>query len=531
LIATAAPIAVPSSPTLTADPSPLAKASVLAEVFTLTRPPAEIVRPSANQARERVIAMLTLTAAATLTPPSEVDAVVSPPSSPAPSLPLSCAKPSPKLRSLLIIPVTPPDVESCGSPLLESSAGAPAAEAIASPRVSDEPKANTLTAPPAVMLRALHASTVWCAIVRTNATPTDVSPPSVSPRARPIACAVCCARKRTKPVTSTPLPAPRDALVVTLVITIEIAGAMAVSSADAPVFASVNMPFVVVAVTLRSCPPISVPSIAAVVLSSMTAIETDAPTPTDPAPLTPVVPSAGSAVVLVVESEAAATLTLPSCASTLAPVGITADVCILTMLIATEPAMPTSPAPAPLEACDANSWTECIVELIVTPCALMTAFDGIETVLMTLAELIATPTPIEASPPSAVTALPSARAVASVSAVVVSENAPVEDVIDTPLPSEAREMVWAMFTPIAAATETPPSSESSVSAFGVSDESPSPEPPLSCDIRSAKPRWLSTCCVTPLVLESAGSPLLVSSSGAPAALAIAPDELSDDPSA
>jgi hypothetical protein len=54
---------------------------------------------------------------------------------------------------------------------------------------------------------------------------------------------------------------------------------------------------------------------------------------------------------------------------------------------------------------------------------------------------------------------------------------------------------------------------------------------LSCDSPSAKPRWPFTCCVTPLVLESAGSPLLVSSSGAPAALAIAPDELSEEPSA
>ncbi len=186
-------------------------------------------------------------------------------------------------------------------------------------------------------------------------------------------------------MTSTPAPAPSEARVVTFVITIEIAGATAVSSAFAPVFASVNMPFVVVAVTLRSWPPSSVPSIAAVVLSSMTAIETEAPTPTEPAPLTPVVPSAGSAVVLVVESEAAATLTLPSCASTLAPVGMTADVWMLTMLIATEPAIPTSPAPAPLEACDANSWTECIVALSVMPWALMTAFDGITMVLMTFA--------------------------------------------------------------------------------------------------------------------------------------------------
>ncbi len=187
MTATAAPIAVPSSPTLTAEPSPLAKLSVLADDFTLSIPPALMIFPSAIQARDLVIAMFTLTAAATLTPPSDVDAVLSLPSSPLPALPLSCAKPSPKLRSPLIIPVTPPDVESCGSPLLVSSAGAPAAEAMASPRVSDDPYASTLTAPPAVMFRSLQASTVWCAIVRTNATPTDVSPPSVSPRARPIA--------------------------------------------------------------------------------------------------------------------------------------------------------------------------------------------------------------------------------------------------------------------------------------------------------------------------------------------------------
>ena len=65
------------------------------------------------------------------------------------------------------------------------------------------------------------------------------------------------------------------------------------------------MPFVVAAVTLRFAPPMSVPSIAAVVTSSMIATATEAPTPTEPAPLTPVVPSAGSAVVLVVESDAA----------------------------------------------------------------------------------------------------------------------------------------------------------------------------------------------------------------------------------
>ena len=127
-----------------------------------------IVRPSRARRASCVIAMLTATAAATLTPPSDVDAVVSPPSSPPPVLPFSCANMSPKLRSLLIIPVTPPLVESCGLRVCWSPRGAPAADAIASLRVSDEPNASTLTAPPAVMLRAVHASTVWCAIVSTK---------------------------------------------------------------------------------------------------------------------------------------------------------------------------------------------------------------------------------------------------------------------------------------------------------------------------------------------------------------------------
>src|SRR5712664_3885395 len=107
----------------------------------------------------------------------------------------------------------------------------------------------------------------------------------------------------------------------------------------------------------------------------MIATATLAPTPTEPAPVTPdTVPSAGdsagSALVLVLESDAAATLTLPECASISAPDGMTADVCRLTMLIATEPAMPTSPPPAPLVAVAENSCCECIVALTVTPIAL-----------------------------------------------------------------------------------------------------------------------------------------------------------------
>ncbi len=64
------------------------------------------------------------------------------------------------------------------------------------------------------------------------------------------------------------------------------------------------------------------------------------------------------------------------------------------------------------------------------------------------------------------------------SALLVSANEPPVVVIETPAPRDAREIACAMLTPTAAATDTPPSS---VSAFGVSEESPSPEPPLSVD--------------------------------------------------
>ena len=151
------------------------------------------------------------------------------------------------------------------------------------------------------------------------------------------------------------LPEARYAYVVTFESAMLMAGATATPVAEAPVFASVFIRFVVIADTLRSCPLGTSVSMPASVTSSMIATATDAPTPTEPAPVTPdtvasVGPSAGRALVLVLESEAAATETFPVCALITAPAGITAVVCRFTMLIATEPAMPTSPPPAPLVA-------------------------------------------------------------------------------------------------------------------------------------------------------------------------------------
>src|ERR1044072_8996917 len=73
--------------------------------------------------------------------------------------------------------------------------------------------------------------------------------------------------------------------------------------------------------------------------------------------------------------------------------------------------------------------------------------------------------------------LPDARA--SVSALLVSENAPTVAGMLTPGAVYARERVIAMFTPTAAATDTPPSD---VSAFGVLCAPPSPLPPFFVEV-------------------------------------------------
>src|SRR6185503_8812944 len=101
---------------------------------------AVMIRPSVIQARCLVIAMFTATAAATETPPSEVEALLSDlPPLPLPWLPFFDAVESPKLRWLPMRPVTPLVVESAGGVALPvGSAGAPAALAVASVDVADE---------------------------------------------------------------------------------------------------------------------------------------------------------------------------------------------------------------------------------------------------------------------------------------------------------------------------------------------------------------------------------------------------------
>ena len=97
--------------------------------------------------------MLMPTAAATLTPPSEVSAFGVSSASPSPAPPLSLDSWSAKPRCPLTCSVTPLRSESAGVPLGDASAGAPAAEPSRSAPLSDAPFAEIVTAPPAVMLR------------------------------------------------------------------------------------------------------------------------------------------------------------------------------------------------------------------------------------------------------------------------------------------------------------------------------------------------------------------------------------------
>ena len=74
LIATPAPTLMPE-PTVEAEPSAFAFASVLADDASVTAPVAVTCTPAGTYAREELFEMLIPTAAATLTPPLEVDAL------------------------------------------------------------------------------------------------------------------------------------------------------------------------------------------------------------------------------------------------------------------------------------------------------------------------------------------------------------------------------------------------------------------------------------------------------------------------
>src|SRR5467141_2869314 len=127
--------------------------------------------------------MFTPTAAATLTPPLDVDALgVEVPPDPRPGP----ATVSAWLRWSATWPLTPP-----GCSPAEPCAGAPAADAFALASDADAPSAWNDTVVPAATLRCVVDSTVWFAIVRPSETPiAALLPPVAAPAAVLIADAV-----------------------------------------------------------------------------------------------------------------------------------------------------------------------------------------------------------------------------------------------------------------------------------------------------------------------------------------------------
>ena len=162
------------------------------------------------------------------------------------------------------------------------------------------------------------------------------------------------------------------AVVVTFDSAIPTLGTTATLPPAAPVLECVARKCDVFAVSVRLPPPLSWPSSDAVVRSSTIATATDAPMPTDPTPVTP--DSFGKASTLLVACEAAAIVTSPVPA--VRTPAMTASVSMFSMSIATEPAMPTEPPPAPLVALAPSSSMPPESAWIVAPCEMTVASTG-----------------------------------------------------------------------------------------------------------------------------------------------------------
>src|SRR5438270_3627515 len=215
----------------TAEPSDFALASVFAELFSASAPPATTFAPLSTYARDVVIAIVTATAAATDTGPDEVFPDV------VPSLPEPSA-PAPEASSFAWLRSPPTCWSSVGDeppPLLLLSPGVPFAEAEPLLVLDELPAARKDTAPAAVTSRDVPDSTSWCEIVRPSATPTAASLPSASPEAVDDADAVMCACASSLPVRLSAVPAPSVADTVTFEIVIATAGVTPTVPPFAPV--------------------------------------------------------------------------------------------------------------------------------------------------------------------------------------------------------------------------------------------------------------------------------------------------------
>ena len=180
---------------------------------------------------------------------------------------------------------------------------------------------------------------------------------------------------RNAPAIDSGVPAPTVASVVMFEMKIATDGTTATLPPAAPVFACAVPRCVVAEATVRLPPPMSVPVSSAVVVSSMTTTTTEAPMPTEAAPLTPpLVESAGSALALVVESDEAWMETSPLPAVRRPPSD--AMVWMFSISMATDPATPTAPPPAPLFADAPSLFCAFPSAVMVAPFALTVLSGG-----------------------------------------------------------------------------------------------------------------------------------------------------------
>jgi hypothetical protein len=173
VIATPAPIA--AEPPV-AEPSAFDFAAAVCDDLSVSVPPTVMTSPAGSVALALAFSIVIATAAATVTPPEEVDAEgVDVPPEVAP--PEAAAVESAWLRSPATCPSTPPAGVELDVPL---------ADALAEPFVVLEPVAWSVAAPPTTSSRRLVALTSWFAMV----TAIDAPIAAEDPDAEPIAVVV-----------------------------------------------------------------------------------------------------------------------------------------------------------------------------------------------------------------------------------------------------------------------------------------------------------------------------------------------------
>ena len=234
---------------------------------------------------------------------------------------------------------------SCAVPS-SSAAAAPDALAIADNVELDAPAAANVTVPVAFTLRAVVASAVSSTRASARAAPMAALEPAAAPEALVIVVEVCMAETLTLPLEVWVEPVPKRAMVVLLIIDRPSAGVIETPPAE-PASASVVAEWMAVAARVRSATPVMVAPSATSAVERFARIlsATEAPMPTV-SPVAPPPTGLASAVESVWLSASRLTEPPPVIA-TVEPAATMATLCVSIRFRATEPAMPTSPAPAP----------------------------------------------------------------------------------------------------------------------------------------------------------------------------------------